>query len=395
MSADQPQSDPVACIVCHAGNTEVAVHIPQVPVLCNILWPTRSEALQVPKVDVDLAFCHTCGHLFNPDFDPSLMIYSQEYENSLHFSARFQRFADQLAGELIERYRLHQKDIIELGCGKGDFLKLLCSKGDNRGVGFDKSYVPDVKTTLPDERVSFVQDWYSDKYAECPADFMVCRHVLEHVEDPFAYLTELRHIIGERNDLTLYFEVPNALHTLQGLAIWDIIYEHCSYFSKYSLEHLFVSCGFEVVDVYEGFEGQFLGIEARPVRQPLVPALDPSEILADLRSFAQRYSAKTRSDKVTLLKIKEVNQKAVIWGAGSKGITFLNMLKLQDQIQYAIDINPRKQGKFITGAGQEIVNPEYMREYKPDVIIVMNSIYMDEIRSKMANLGVDARYLHL
>ena len=385
--------DSIQCIVCHARDVEPAVQIPQVPVLCNVLWPTRAEALAVPKVDVTLTFCHTCGHLFNPAFDPELMVYTQEYENSLHFSPRFQQYAAALAADLVARHDLRNKDIIELGSGKGDFLEMLCELGDNRGVGFDKSYVPGQTARAASRQITFVQDWYGDAHSDYPADIIVCRHTLEHIEDPRAYLLDLRRIIDNRIDTTLFFEVPNARFTLRDLAIWDIIYEHCSYFSKYSLDHLFASTGFRVTDVRAAFEGQFLCIEAVPTREPTTPAYDPREIARLVADFGERYRAKAEQDRRTVAALAASNKKVVVWGSGSKGITFLNMLRLQDQVRYAVDINPRKQGKFITGAGQEIVPPEFLRDYQPDVVIVMNPIYLDEIGQMVREMGVEAEFM--
>ena len=77
------------------------------------------------------------------------MEYTQSYENSLHFSPGFQKFAADLADRLITRYNLRGKDVIDIGCGKGDFLKLICARGGNRGVGFDPSYVPDPADSAP------------------------------------------------------------------------------------------------------------------------------------------------------------------------------------------------------------------------------------------------------
>jgi len=85
-------------------------------------------------------------------------------------------------------------------------------------------------------------------------------------------------------------------------------------------------------------------------------------------------------------------QLAVVWGAGSKGVSFLNALK-DLQIEYVVDINPRKQGMYIPGTGQQIVRPEFLRDYQPDVIVVMNPVYRREIRKLTKKLGLTAKLI--
>ena len=110
------------CPVCTSTNLEIFLELAQVPVFCNVLWKSHDEALHISKGDIRLTFCRTCGHVFNTAFDPGLIEYSLEYENSLHFSPRFQTYATSLAKRLIKTYNLYQKDIIEIGSGKGDFF---------------------------------------------------------------------------------------------------------------------------------------------------------------------------------------------------------------------------------------------------------------------------------
>ena len=86
-------------------------------------------------------------------------------------------------------------------------------------------------------------------------------------------------------------------------------------------------------------------------------------------------------------------KKVVIWGAGSKGITFLNLQAGAGRIDYAVDLNPRKHGRYITGTGQRIVPPDFLAEYVPDAIIVMNPLYVDEIRLMVHELGIDPQML--
>lgn len=383
------------CPISGSGDVEIFLEIPNVPVLCNVLYSTRQEAIDATRGDLRLGFCRESGHIYNYTFDPDRISYSQVYENSLHFSPRFQEYATTLADRLIERFDLHQKKIIEIGCGKGDFLQMLCERGDNTGIGFDPSYEPERIDDDANRRFTVIQDLYSEQYTDYEADLICCRHVLEHVEDPLDFMRTVRRAIGDNTDTAVFFEVPNVLFTLRDLAIWDLIYEHCSYFSSVSLAYLFRKAGFNVQTVADAFDGQYLTIEAYPAGGPgsRVDVELNREVLADdVSHFAQRYREKVRQWKDLLQEVEAKDQRAVIWGAGSKGVTILNVLNAQDQIEYAVDINPQKQGKYIAGTGQRIVPPDFLVECRPDLVIMMNSIYEDEIRRTVQELGIDPAF---
>jgi len=403
--------------ICPESSILPLIEMTQVPVHCNVLWPTREAALAAPRGDVRLAYLPTCGHTFNEAFDPALMEYTQEYENSLHFSPRFQEYATALAEGLIEKYDLRDKDVVEIGAGKGDFLIMLCAMSGNRGWGYDPSYVPEPGYTAPN--VTFVQDFYTEKYLSQKADLLVCRHVLEHIEDPDAFIAQVRRAVGRQQSI-VFFEVPNALWTLQRGGIWDIIYEHCSYFSPLSLAALFRRHGFEVLAVNEVFGGQFLTIEARATaadrstaddgQQPtdhgespfalaavsgrpsvVKPALEALE--ADARAFAASYHAKRDEWRERLRDLADAGRRGVVWGAGSKGVTFLNVTEAGGEVAAIVDINPRKQGKFVAGTGQQIIAPSRLADLRPDFVIIMNANYRDEISRMLAEVGVEAEVL--
>jgi hypothetical protein len=61
---------------------------------------------------------------------------------------------------------------------------------------------------------------------------------------------------------------------------------------------------------------------------------------------------------------------------------------MNEEIGHVVDINPHRHGKFMPGLGREIKSPEYLKEYDPGVVIVMNRIYTDEIRDKLAGMGL-------
>jgi SAM-dependent methyltransferase len=394
-------SSPVSvdhCTACGAASIRSFVHIANVPIHCNLLWPTREAALGSPRGAITLAFCETCGHVFNRAFDPALMEYTQAYENSLHFSPRFQQYADALAVRLVERYGIRNKDVIDVGCGKGDFLAMVCEHGNNRGFGFDPSYVPENMAPEKAARMSIVQDFYSSKYAGTKADLITCRHVLEHIRQPREFVRNVRETVGDRMNTIVFFEVPNVMYTLKDLGIWDLIYEHCSYFSVPSLREVFRACGFTVKELHELYEGQFLGIDtvaapgAAPGRDPATPA-DVRVVDGFVQTFSHEYAAKVKHWKERLTEWNSAKKKVAVWGGGSKGVTFLNVLQPGETVGCMVDINPRKQGMFVSGTGQAVVGPEHLRTYKPDVVIIMNPVYREEISLQLAGLGVTAEVL--
>jgi hypothetical protein len=365
-----------ACTVCGRDDLAPFLQVERVPVFCNVLWPTRAEALDAPRGDIALSFCANCGMVQNLAFDPELVRYSPGYENSLHFSPSFQRFAEDLARRLIDRYGLRGKNVIDVGCGQGDFLSLLCELGGNRGIGFDPSHPGTTNGGNP----SFVRGFYAGE----PADFICCRHVLEHVETPQGLLDSLA------PEATVYFEVPDSGYMLREPAIWDLIYEHPSYYTAPALGRLFEDQGFGLLDLGATFGGQYLYVEAARGRKSLRRGGSPEDLLPLVDEFARRYAEKTADGASRVDQLAARGSRVAVWGAGSKGVSFLNMIAGGERVAAVIDINPRKQGCFVPGTGQRIEDPASLRRSGVDVVLAMNRLYVDEIRRSLRDLGVDA-----
>ena len=385
------KNEEYTCSSCSSANTREILVIKDVPAHCCLLWENRDDAINCPKGDIQLFFCNDCGHLYNQVFNPDLMEYTQDYENSLHFSPKFQEYSNQLIRRLAETYNLYSKDILEIGCGKGDFLKMICEYGKNRGFGFDKSYQPEFDAGTELNSVEFIQDFYSEKYKDYPADLIVTRYVLEHIQDPLTFVKEIKNIQDQSKNVTFYFEVPNILYTLRDLGIWDLIYEHCSYFSAPSLSMLFEKLGFEVQNVTENYLGQFLAIEAntqKKSRNGFQKYVSITDVKKLVDNFSISFYQKLQEWEERLDIFKKEGKKIVAWGGGAKGVSFLNFLKTEDLIHEIVDINPRKHGKYVAGTGQKYILPEELVKIKPDVVILMNPIYKNEITKTLSNLNL-------
>lgn len=393
--------------MCGRASAGTFLELRGVPVQCNVQWADRAAALAAPRGNITLAFCAGCGMIWNTAFDAGRVQYDERYENSLHYSPRFQEYARCLAVRLVERYSLYGTDIIEIGCGQGEFLRLLCEAGGNRGLGFDPGYRgPDAAPAGASGSVTFVRDIFRvddravdrDGRAEARVGYsprlICCRHVLEHLADPRGFLAGLRQVAASWDGAALYFEVPNALSTLRDLGIWDILYEHCSYFCAVALTRLFEESGFAVQGVYEAFGGQYLGLEARVETGSRAGKSWTHREMAALEKLVEAFGAHYRSKVAAwderLCALAGRGSRVVLWGAGSKGVMFLNSVPASRSIAYVVDINPRKQGRYVAGSGQQIVAPAFLTEYRPDAVLVANPLYEEEIRQSLRWMGLQA-----
>ncbi len=383
------------CPNCACNEVSVFYAVSDVPVNSVVLLPTPEEAFNFPTGDVKLGFCSNCGFITNTVFDPTLIEYSTRYDSTQGFSAGFNAYHRDLAQRLIDQYDLTDKTVIEIGCGQGEFLELLCELGHNRGIGFDPTYTG--QRSLPETAdLTFINDFYSEQYGDLKSDFVCCKMTLEHIAQTAEFVGMVRRTLGNATRTLVFFQVPDVTRVLQEHAFWDIYYEHCSYFNPESLAYLFRHCGFDIVDLRRDFGDQYLSIIAQPAAggwatQPRATGLDTlTQTIADFDRNSRRQRARWREQVCSL---SQAGKKIVIWGASSKGVSFLTTLQLRDEIEYAIDINPHKWGTYIAGTGQRIESPEFLCTYQPDVVIVMNPIYRQEIQQQLDHLSVKAELM--
>ena len=386
---------PILARVCPGcGGTELDrfFEIPEVPTNCIALWATREAALNCPKAGIQLGFCRRCGAVSNLVFDTARLNYDPSYDNSLHFSPTFRKYSDELARDLVERYDLHGKNIIEVGCGNGEFLSLVCELGNNRGVGFDPSFIAGRANLKAGKGIAIIPDYYSERYAEHAADFLICRHVLEHIAKPQRFLRSVRAALAGKSEAAIFFELPNASFVFQKTGMWDIIYEHCFYYSPGALARLFSACGFDVCDVSSTFNGQYLCLEARVSSRDIGRLGDAGGDLVsmrdDIQKFAEEYCSCRTYWEDTLGRLEGQRKRVALWGAGAKGATFLNAFRHLKSIEYIVDANPNKWGLYIPGTGQRVVSPEFLKQFRPDVVLIVNPIYRAEIGAQLRALGI-------
>lgn len=383
------------CPNCLQGEMRVFHTARRVPTNSCILLSTREEALAYPTGDIALGFCPSCGFVSNTAFDAKLTEYSGRYEETQGFSPTFQRFHRDLADRVIDRFKLQGRDILEIGCGKGEFLLLLCENGRNRGVGYDPGYRADRFAPAPGDNIRIVADFYTETCTDTAADFVCCKMTLEHIPTTLQFMRNVRAAQGDR-PAEIFFMIPEAQRILRDCAFEDVYYEHCSYFSPHSLEHLFRAAGFFPTAIGFEYGGQYLTIAA-DTRDTGKGRLSGDGDLAELAAWVAKFPALLEKQvgfwRAQFADLAAQGKKAVIWGSGSKGVSFLTTLGLGDEIAAAVDINPHRQGYFMPATGHRIVGPQDLAQLKPDVVIVMNPIYRQEIAADLAKLGLSPQVM--
>lgn len=378
------------CPLCSSSDFAEITERPNVPVHQNKLYDTRADARAAARGHLNVVACLACGFVFNASFDLSLMSYDKDYENDQTHSPAFSDHVDKLAGRLLSEGGVRNSRIVEVGSGKGTFLTTLVeADAGNVGWGFDPAYSG--PGTAVEGRVEFVRSFYDGAYADLAPDVVICRHVIEHVPEPAKLLAEIRQAsTGAR----VFIETPDVEWILRNEVIWDFFYEHCSYFSPSSFLTAFDRAGFSEVKSSHVFGGQYLWVEAGGTGfGEGTRSTDPGDIARLSQSYANKEHEMLARWNDTIEALRQSGPVA-LWGAGAKGVTSASLFDPGSEIiNSVVDLNPRKQGRYIAGSGHEIISPAQLVQRGVKSVVLMNPNYVNEIRQLLEQEGIDARII--
>jgi SAM-dependent methyltransferase len=331
------------------------------PVLQNRTFPDADSARASASGDMRLVQDLRTGLVHNQTFDARLLSYDSDYQNEQALSAAFQRHLDQVE-QRIARHFTGQR-MIEVGCGKGYFLELLRARG-HVVTGIDPAYEGDNPQVI---KAPFTRE------LGLSGDAIILRHVLEHIEEPLAFLAT---IADANQGGLIYIEVPCLDWILAHHAWFDLFYEHVNYFRLCDLLGMFST----VLEAGHLFAGQYLYIVA-DLASLRAPAFDGRPVRLPVGFDASL-------ERGLVLSRERAGQGMAIWGASSKGVIYgLSLLRAGGQVDQVIDINPAKQGRYLPLSGLCVSSPNQALEALPEGahILVMNSNYLDEIRRDTGN----------
>lgn len=203
---------------------------------------------------------------------------------------------------------------------------------------------------------------------------VILRHTLEHVPDPLHFLHAIRQANGGKGKI--YIEVPCFNWIARKKAFWDIFHEHCNYFTTNSLQSMFTD---SVTGSIFGDQYLYLVADLENLRETVTG-----------NSGHQGIEAKLFTDELSRLKTFVKQQEhCLIWGAGAKGAAFALLTDPhRESIKAVIDINPRKQGRFLGKTGHPVLGPEDLDRFRGYAIIIMNENYRNEIEQTVTGFDM-------
>jgi hypothetical protein len=382
----------VECPVCESREIETFLTRREVPVHQNLLFDDEASARSIARGTLSMTVCRECGFVFNRDFDSSLLQYGDQYDNNQVCSPSFSSYVDGLVEMLGEEKGIRNAKIVEVGCGKGYFLRRLVEKpgSGNCGIGFDPTYVGPLSDL--DGRLRFERRFYGPDCRSIAPDAVVCRHVIEHIGDP-AVLARDVHGALAGTDARIFFETPDVEWILRNHVMWDFFYEHCSLFTASSLSMLFERTGFDVDAVRHVFGDQYLWLEGR-VRGERSRYRGSGSATAELARAYAVNEERQISEWQSRVRALASEGPLAVWGAGAKGVTFAGLVDPGRRwVRCVVDVNPQKQGRFLPGTGHPIVGPADLARFGVNAAILMNPNYFDENQTMLEQSGAPVRLI--
>lgn len=313
------------------------------------------------SVSLEIFQCEYCG-LVQHNLAP--VPYYKEVIRAVAFSKEMGEFRVKQLCNWIKQYHLESKKILEVGCGRGEYIELLISAGATKVAGIEYAQ----KSVLAArERCSKIYQGYLDSDFELPGNFafdaFTIFSFLEHWPNPNQGLKLIHSVLSE--GAVGLVEVPNFELILKKGLYSEFTTDHIFYFDKKSFTFLLEKNGFEVISIESIWYDYILSAKVR------------KRSLLDVQNFLN-IQGKIKSQLTGFIS-QNGDGNVAIWGAGHQALAVIAMANVAHQLKYVVDSAPFKQGKFTPATHLRIVSPEHLNDNPPKAVIVMAAGYSNEV----------------
>jgi len=323
-------------------------------------FPGRDELVSEHGANLTVCQCTACGLVQLSD--PPVPYY-KDVIRAAAVSQALKTLKREQFSRLKMQYGLHGKRLIEIGCGKGEFLALWQGLGvEACGLENDEAAV----AACRDQGLKVTQGYVeSSDYCllGAPYDAFALLMFLEHMPHPNLALTGIRNNLTD--DAIGLIEVPNFDMVIKNSVFAEFIADHLTYFTRETLVFTLQHNGFEVIECMELRDDYVLSAIVRKRRRLDLSNFSEAQakISEELRAFINAYPLGS----------------VAIWGAGHQALAMISLAKIADDIKYVVDSAPFKQGRYTPASHLPIVSPDTLITTPVSALIIMAASYSDEV----------------
>ena len=360
------------------------------------------EELNEPETFYPLKV-YTCANCFLVQVDEykkSDAIFDSNYAYFSSYSTSWLAHAKQYTDMMTERFGYNEDSlIIEVASNDGYLLQYFKEKNipvmgieptaNTAEVAIGKGIKTVIQFFSAELADNFANDW------NVKADLLLGNNVLAHVPDIMDFVAGIKIILKDTGVVTMEF--PHLMQLIDNSQFDTIYHEHFSYLSFYTVQQIFASQGLELFDVEEiPTHGGSLRIYAKHAADDSktvtenVAALLKKEMDKGMATLAyyDNFQQKVLKVKLNLtdflIQQKRAGKKVAAYGAAAKGNTLLNYCGIKnDLIDFVVDAHPHKQDKFLPASHIPVVNEQYLKDAKPDFVIILPWNLKDEITAQL------------
>lgn len=343
--------------------------------------------------------CDRCWLVQTEDFSNAAELFDSHYAYFSGFSTSWLAHSEKYVHEMTERFSLNQNShVVEVAANDGYLLQYVQAAGVPC-LGIEPT--ASTAQAAREKGIEVVEQFFGVDLAtelaeqEKRADLTAANNVLAHVPDINDFVRGFSILL--KDDGVATFEFPHLVKLVQEIQFDTIYHEHFSYLSLTAVKAVFESNGLRVFDVQQltthGGSLRVFAERANTGQRAIsseVEKLLHSEAKLGLTTanFYLGFQQKTNDVKDEFIRFlidaKKAGKSVAAYGAAAKGNTLLNYAGIRpDLIQFVVDRNPAKQGKFMPGSRIPIVDEDELRSKQPDFIVVLPWNLLDEIAKQL------------
>ena len=390
MSDVSPHAVIDGCRSCGSSALETFLDLGVTPLADGLVPADRLDRPE-PVYPLTVAFCKSCTLVQIKETVPPQVLFGDEYPYFSSFSDALLEHSRLNVEGLIERLGLDETSLaVELASNDGYLLQFF-QKAGVQVLGIDPSPGPvgaALERGIPTRREFFDLDVAKSLVEEgLRADVIVANNVLAHVPDQNMFVAGIAALLAPTGFVSV--EVPYVVDLVDHGEVDTIYHEHHCYFSVESISRLFERHKLRLVDlqhhpIHGGTLRAFFSREGQPTdsvaksraAERAVGALD----FSFYSGFAERVETIRRNLVSLLGELKSSGASIAAYGAAAKGSTMLNYTSVGTEfLDYVVDRNVHKQGRYMPGVRLPIHAPERLLEDQPDYVLILAWNFADEI----------------